>query len=404
MKQMARHQNTISFTPRFVRAVQPQAERVRYKDAKMEHLRLIVEPSGRKSFYFFYTQHGRPRWFRLGPVGTVDLGTARNVARELWAKRILDPTYDPQAERKRGHKVTTFAELVKRYIEEEAKPNNKSWRQNQRKTEAYLIPRWGDRPANSITRKDVNELRQQLTNDGKLTMSNHAVVQASAIFSWALREVVGDVTINPAQNVKANKTRSRERVLRDHEYPLYWQGFEHAGYVGCHALRMLLLTGQRPQEIQYTRWADIEEHEDGAWWHLPGEEDDGWPGVKNGRSHRAWLAEPTMSILEEMRGHDDVHVFARVDRLHIAMRKVNAKLDVDDPVRPHDLRRSFCTLVTSLGHSRAVMHRLSNHASGDAVGDIYDRASYADADKAVHAEVSARIMSLSGVNVIAITA
>ena len=56
------------------------------------------------------------------------------------------------------------------------------------------------------------------------------------------------------------------------------------------ALKMILLTGQRPGEVAHMR----SEHIEDGWWTLPGKPvaELGWPGTKNAETHRVWLAAP----------------------------------------------------------------------------------------------------------------
>ena len=54
---------------------------------------------------------------------------------------------------------------------------------------------------------------------------------------------------NPCKLVARNAVRSRERVLADSEVPLFWSAFGDVGLVVGAALKMILLTGQRPGEV-----------------------------------------------------------------------------------------------------------------------------------------------------------
>jgi integrase len=94
---------------------------------------------------------------------------------------------------------------------------------------------------------------------------------------------------------------SRERVLSDTEVPMFWRAFCDAGLSGV-ALQVLLLTGQRPGEVANMRW----EHLADGWWTMPGATDtkNGWPGTKNGATHRVWLPQQVRQMLAEL--GDDV--------------------------------------------------------------------------------------------------
>lgn len=98
-----------------IRIRQQPTKRVSYWD-EVPGLCLQVEPSGYKAFKFAYrTQGGRLRWYNIGNVDAVTLATARDLARQINAKRTLDPTYDPQAEKLAARKAGTFEELAARY-------------------------------------------------------------------------------------------------------------------------------------------------------------------------------------------------------------------------------------------------------------------------------------------------
>ena len=78
----------------------------------------------------------------------------------------------------------------------------------------------------------------------------------------------------------------------------FWSALDDIQRIRALALRMILLTGQRPGEVAHMRYEHIRD----GWWEMPGKPDPalGWPGTKNGRSHRVWLPEPARAILEEL--------------------------------------------------------------------------------------------------------
>ena len=80
--------------------------------------------------------------------------------------------------------------------------------------------------------------------------------------------------------------------------PQFWAAFDDAGLVAGAALKMILLTGQRPGEVAHMR----REHIDDGWWEMPGEPVPalGWPGTKNGATHRVWLPKPAQALLAEL--------------------------------------------------------------------------------------------------------
>ena len=264
-----------------LRRLRPDAERAyAVWDVLKPGLAVVVQPSGHKAWKFVYTSGRGPRWYHIGNVDAVGLGDARRLASEL-AFRVAkgeDPLAERKAERGRG----TFAELHQRYLDEYAKKHNKSWRQADALVRKHLLPRWGKLQAADVARADVRAMMARI--EAPIT-ANQTLAAASAIFSWAIRQEI--LSANPCQLVERNQTKSRERVLSDGELPQFWAAFDAAGLVKSAALRMILLTGQRPGEVACMR----REHLKDGWWEMPGDQvpELGWPGTKNAMSHRVWL-------------------------------------------------------------------------------------------------------------------
>jgi integrase len=223
--------------------------------------------------------------------------------------------------------------------------------------------------------------------------ANQVLAAASAIFSWAIREEVAGIKLNPCQGVERNATQSRERILSVGEIPKFWTGFGEADYVRGLALKMILLTGQRPGEVRHMR----SEHVEDGWWSLPGAviPDLGWPGTKNGASHRVWLPAPAQKILIELNATGFVFAGTRgnaIDKLEEVMREISSDLGVEKAT-PHDLRRTHGTTITALGFGRDAMNRVQNHKEGG-IASVYDRHQYAEENKRIMEAVAQKIMML----------
>jgi integrase len=108
------------------------------------------------------------------------------------------------------------------------------------------------------------------------------------------------------------------------------------------------------------------EHIKDGWWQMPGEPVPalGWPGTKNGQSHRVWLPKPVQQLIGD---GDTGFVFASrggspVIKLHDTMREICSKLAIERAT-PHDLRRTHGSTVTALGFGRDAMNRIQKAAS-----------------------------------------
>jgi integrase len=314
--------NRCRLNDRLVKTAKPEAKRRLYWDSIQPGLVLSVEATGHKSFKLIYTFNGRARWYTIGNAGKVGLKEAREIARKRMGE--VYSGVDVQAERQATRSAGTFEQLAHRYVEEHAKRRNKSWRQADFLVRTYLLPGWRSIQASAITRGEARSIFGRLTLEGSPVLANQVLAAASAIFSWAIKNEVGNISVNPCSGIERNSTASRERVLSDRELPLFWHAFEHAGLLRCYALRMILLTGQRPGEVCHMRWEHIEDQ----WWRLPGEPGDCWPGTKNKQTHRIWLSTPAGTVLDELRnGAGPGYVFAGergrpISRLDMAMRSI----------------------------------------------------------------------------------
>jgi integrase len=235
----------------------------------------------------------------------------------LEVARGKDPAAEKCAERSKG----TFGELAGPYVEEYAKHHNKSWRQADTLVRRHLLSRWGALQAASISRSDIKAM---MTGIEAPVVANQTLAAASAIFSWAMKEEL--VAVNPCRGIDRNPIRSRERILTDSEVPRFWAAFDDAGLIAGAALKVILLTGQRPGEVAHMR----REHTKDGWWEMPGEPVPslGWPpGTKNAQAHRVWLPVPVQALLAVMGDAGAGFVFAgprgRAARsLDEAMRKI----------------------------------------------------------------------------------
>jgi integrase len=381
-----------SLTELFTRRAKPEAAAYNVWDTYQRGLVLRIQPTGHRAWKCVYTCGGRPRWLHIGDARAIGLADARLLAAEAMPRvaRGGDPAADRAADRSRG----TFAELATDYVEQYAKRKNKSWKQADALVRKHLLPRWGKLKAQVITRRDVKAMVASIEAP---VVTNQVLAHASAIFTWAIKQEI--ISINPCRGVDRNETRDRERVLSDSEIPSFWSAFEDAGLVRGAALKVILLTGQRPGEVSHMRWEHIKD----GWWEMPGAPvpELRWPGTKNAGSHRIWLPGAARAIIAELadEGVTAGFVFAgprgkAVGKLAAAMQAICARLGLARAT-PHDLRRSFLTAVTRLGFGRNLMDRIANHKESNKVTDIYDRHAYADETKRAVEAVASHVMALA---------
>jgi integrase len=401
-------------TDAFIKRVKPEGHRTLHWDVSPRNFALCVQPSGRKSYKLIFSLNNRVRWLHIADCDAIGLAEARKIALKLMGE--IAQGKDPQAERMAARAAGSFEELSHLYFEH-ASRRNKSWKQPFFLVKKYLLPKWAKLPAASIKRSDVRAIFDRITADGAPIMANQVVAAASALFAWAIKQEIGGITVNPASGVERNPTLSRERVLSDVELPAFWQAVDQSGLIVSTALKTLLLSGQRPGEVCAMRWEHLSvgKHTftdknaksfkvEGAWWSMPGapEPSTGWPGTKNGKSHKVWLPQ---AVVELIAGIDEVKsagfVFPgprgkALAGLNRAMAKVCKAIGVeqDNRATAHDLRRSHGSTITALGFGREAMNRIQNHVEGG-IADVYDQHGYANENRIIMEAVAQRLLTVA---------
>ena len=301
---------------------------------------------------------------------------------------------DPAAEKRAERGAGTFAELAAAYVETLRQEDaTRAGSRPTRWSAATLLPRWGKLQA--ATHHPRRRPRPDGPHRGPGAGQPSPGGGSARSSRWAVKEEI--MRRQPLQLVSsATRPGAASASCATSEVPRFWTAFDDAGLVACSALKTILLTGQRPGECAHMR----REHIVDGWWEMPGEPVPalGWPGTKNGESHRVWLPKPVQDIIAELSdGATTGFVFAGprgrpVHGLDAAMRAICKKLGVERAT-PHDLRRTHGTTITALGFGRDAMNRIQNHKEGG-IASVYDRHEYAEENKRIMETVAAKIMAL----------
>jgi integrase len=198
----------------------------------------------------------------------------------------------------------------------------------------------------------------------------------SAMFTWGMRE--GLVLANPVAYTNKRDEKPRERILTDAELRLVWKALGDNQYSTI--IKLLLLTGQRMNEIAALRWSEIDF--DRGVISLPGER------TKNGRPHEVPMAPTVRSLLAaQPRSNGRDFVFGEGAGPFSGLSRRKEALDKDvaaasgNPLPAwvhHDLRRSVATGMAELGIQPHIIEAVLNHVSGHkgGIAGIYNRAQY----------------------------
>ena len=252
--------------------------------------------------------------------------------------------------------------LCHAFMEDYSKPHKKSWREDARRFEKYVLPALGRRKAQAVTQADVVKLHNRIGRDlGHPREANNVRNLLQTMFRFASENgFVPRDHPNPAQGVDKFPERSRERWVRPSELPRLAEAIEEEPnlYVRA-AFWLLLLTGLRKSELLTAEWEQVD-FERGE---LRLDE------TKSGRRHYVPLCEPAMEILKNLpREKDNEHILpGKIPGQHLVniskpWGRIRRKANLTD-VRIHDLRRTVGSWLVASGHSLQIVGKLLNHSN-----------------------------------------
>jgi integrase len=349
----------------------------------MPGLYLVLQPSGARSWAVRYRSAGRPRKHTIGSYPAIDLKGARDLAGKALraAAEGRDPGGEKASERAAG--LDTVEAIANQFIKRHCAPKNRpsTATGTERLLRQYVLPRWGGRLARDITRRDAIDLLDRIVDDGKPIRANRVLAAARKMFNWCVERDVLQAT--PFVGVKPpSKERPRDRALKDSELRAVWMAADRLGGPFGALVKLLILTGQRRDEVARMEWSEINLKT--RLWALPPER------VKNGRPHEVPLSAPAIAVLKALPRIGDRFVLttngeAPSSGYGKGKRRLDALLPADMPGWVlHDARRTVASGMARLGINLPTIEKSLNHISGSFSGvvGVYQKHSFADEKRA----------------------
>jgi integrase len=378
-------------------------------------LYFIVQPSGAKSWALRYRRKsdGKAVKHTIGSYPLLSLKDARSKATALRAEveRGADPHGAKIVDRRRKAEVDdSFEAVARRYVAEYQFRHNRSWEWTARllgfavDTEApvaakecppllvtkdgskdqrgrrrlSLADRWGARRIGDITDTDIIAILDGISARTPILANRlHAVLHK--MLDWARSRKL--VTVNPCIGIeRPAPEQSRERVLDDKELRKVWLAADKLGHPYAGIVTLLVLTGQRRNEIAGLRWSEIDTDERVI--HLPPAR------TKNARAHDVPLSASALAIISGLRRLPDADLVFTIKRQPVTgFSRAKERLDGASGVKGwtfHDLRRTVASGLQKLGVRLEVTESVLNHRSGSMAGivSVYQRHTYSDEKRA----------------------
>jgi len=268
-------------------------------------LRLVVSNSGAKKWVFRFTVNGRRRDMGLGSFPDVELAEAREKAAK--ARKLVKNGGDPFAARNEAERhIPTFTGLAAEYI----RVHRRSWRNPKHARQwvstlkTYARPVIGTRECDLITTDDILAVLRPIWVT-KTETAKRVQGRIENILDYAAAHGYRDAT-NPARwrghldKLLPKPTRvkhvTHHPAMPYSDVPAFYQELHAMPGLAFSALRLLILTACRTNEVLGARWPEIDVEE--AVWTVPPER------MKNTgetpREHRVPLSKPALELLESL--------------------------------------------------------------------------------------------------------
>ena len=318
-----------------------------------------VHATGRRTYVAqARTPGGLPKRVRLGRFEDMTAKQARQEAAEIIdrIRRGEDPVPPP------APPEPTVADLAARYMEGHVEVNCRPLTVDayRRVLELHILPELGTLRLSEVDRSHVSALHYGLRD--KPVQANKAVGVFSKMFKLAVAWGMTPARLNPCRSVKRYRQGSCERFLTADEYARLGRVLIEAESEGpvmasaAAAVRLLLLTGCRRNEVLTLRWDDIDRTV-------------GELRLRDSKTgpQRVPLTPAVERVLARIpRIEGNPWVIAgqdrgeRLNRIDPFWNKLRARAGLED-VRLHDFRHSFASQALEIGESLPVIARLLGH-------------------------------------------
>jgi integrase len=373
-------------TKRFVETIEVATAPVYAWDDQLAGFGVKVLPSGRRRYVCKYRlgggRAGRDRWYLIGTHGQLTCDQAREMAMQILS--AVARGQDPQSDRMAAREAPTLLDLWHRYSTEHL-PRKKasSGIDDIQKARDYILPRLGRRKVAEVTRADVHDLHRELAD--RPYQANRVLALLSKMLNLAEAWGYRPDGSNPCRHIEKYKERARQRYLSNDELRRLGVALDELeansahGVYAAAAIKLLLLTGARVNEVLQARWDWID-----------------WdrssivlPDSKTGPKP-LFLSNPALVVLRDLSARPEAATSAFIIKGRLAGKplvnlakpwKGLCRAAELDGVRIHDLRHTAASIGISHGLSLPIIGRLLGHSQPQTT----NRYAHVDGDPALMA-------------------
>lgn len=252
----------------------------------------------------------------------------------------------------------------------------------------HVKPILKNKPLPQITRSDIAAVLDAMPVS-QIAKRRDVFAVIRRMFRWAVSR--GDLERSPTEGMETPPpVTPRERWLADDELKRIWKHAPTADPCFGPIVRLLIVTGQRREEVSRIAWEELDRAE--KLWTLPGTR------TKNGKANTIPLNDLAIRVLDDVAGgaqwpgHGRLFLTSRggsFTSYHKGKLKVDSAIAAErgfalPPWRLHDLRRTLATNFQRLGVRFEVTEAVLNHVglARSGVAGIYQRHDWRDEKRA----------------------
>jgi integrase len=354
-----------------------------YKLSDGEGLFLLVMPNGSKYWRLRYFFAAKERLLALGVYPDVTLSDARE--RHSQARKVLAAGRDPAIEKKAARELVarnaqnTFEAIAREWHEKRLHEWSASTaRVALTRLDKYIFPKLGHRPVAEITPPEVLEVLRVVEAQGTLETTRRLMQLCGKIFMYAI--ATGRAIRNPVPDLRG---ALKVPVVKHHsflnatELPDYLKRLEvYDGDPQTQlALRVLLLTFVRTNELRGAKWDEIDWKN--AEWRIPAER------MKMKELHIVPLAKQTLAVLRELQNHSGHRRFIFPNRKNPdkymsenTILYALYRMGYHSRATGHGFRSTASTILNEHGFRADVIERQLAHGERNNVRAAYNHAQY----------------------------
>ena len=374
-------------TKRVIDSINPSGRREIHYDSELKGFGLKLTSTGAKTWCVEYRPGagGRgvsKRRMVLGSATTLTPDQARDAARGVLARVALGE--DPAAIRAGSREMPTFGEFAERYLAEEgaAKLKPRTLVNYRIYLHKHAVGHIGSRKLDMVTSSEVAKMHRWIGQTRPMT-ANRVIEFVGSVYRFAATCGLVKRGHNPCADIKAFREQHRERFLTSEEFARLGDAIREAETTGipwlvddakptakhipkervtkidqysAAALRLLVFTGARLQEILQLKWEFVDS-ERGLLL---------LPDSKTGRKTIV-LNAPALAILAGLpRGGPFVIIGADLESprrdLNRPWKSIRRRAGLEG-VRIHDLRHSFASIGVGGGLGLPIIGKLLGQSS-----------------------------------------